>query len=409
MRTFHLRSALLGACLALSLPMIAGAAQPSPQHGAPSLRAAVESAWQRSPLVQTQHARQDESSAARENAASWIAAAPTLGLSQRSDRWTDQRGERDTEMSLAASVWLPRQKTARELLASRSIEETEAQLAHARLAIAGEVRARMWEAATASEVLSEKRDHVHHLEALTEEVLRRVKAGDLARSDGLLASQELLAAKNDVFIAQDALDEALARFRVLTGYDDLPPLDPEPVGEPQPRNVRIEAARASLQRAQANLAVATASRHPPPTVALSVRRERDSNFTEPNRSIGVAVQIPLGSQARNRPVETLAATQLAGAAAEAAQAEASVTAEADVARRQLTTAQAALAAATQRAAAMREHTQLLETAFKEGERGLAELLRSQALAHEADISVRQRRAQLGQAHSRLNQALGILP
>ena len=408
MRTHSLRSHLFWACLALGLPTAASAAPPSPS-GAPTLRAAVESAWQRSPLVRTQAARQDEAAAARDNAASWIAAAPTLGLSQRSDRWLDGRGERETEVSLAASVWLPRQKAAREAMAARAIDDTQAQAAHARLALAGEVRARMWEAAAAREALAEKRDHVHHLEELTEQVQRRVKAGDLARSDGLLATQELLAARNDVYLAQNAFDEALARYRVLTGFDALPPLDPEPIGEEQAANARLEAARAGLRRAEANMALATASRTPPPTVALSVRRERDGGLAEPNRSVGLALQIPLGSQARNRPAETLAATQLAGAAAEAAQAEAGVVAELDVARRVLATARTALDAATERAAAMREHTRLIDTAFREGERGLAELLRSRALTHEAEVSVRQRRIQLGQAHARLNQALGILP
>lgn len=393
----------------LMLPMLASAAPPAPHEHAPSLRAAVERAWQRSPLVQTQHARQDESSAARDNAGAWVAAAPTLGLSQRSDRWLDGRGERETEMSLAASLWLPHQKSARETMAARAVSETGAQLASARLAVAGEVRTRLWEAAAAREVLAEKADHVHHLEELAADVQRRVKAGDLARTDLLLANQELLAARNDVFMAQNALDEALAHFRVLTGYDELPPLDHERVAERAAGNARVDAAQASLRRAEAGLALAAASRQPPPTVALSMRRERDGPVAEPNRSIGLAVQIPLGSQARNRPAETLAATQLATAAAEAAQAKAATAAELEVAHRQLATARSALDAATERAAAMREHTQLIDTAFREGERSLAELLRSRALAHEAEVALRQRRVQLGHALARLNQASGVLP
>lgn len=409
MRIHCLRLDTSWACLALSLPLVASAAPQAPQEQAPSLRAAVERAWQRSPLVRTQHARQDESSAARDSAASWMAAAPTLGLSQRSQRWLDGRGERESELSLAATLWLPHQKSARETMAARAVRESGAQLASARLAVAGEVRARLWEAAAAREILAEKRDHVHHLEELVADVQRRVKAGDLARSDALLADQELLAARNDVFLAQDALDEALARFHILTGYDELPPLDHEPTGAQEAGHARVEAAQASLRRAEANLALAAAARHPPPTVALSMRRERDAIATEPRRSIGLAVQIPLGSQARNRPAETLAATQLASAAAEAAQAQASAAAERELARRQLATARSALDAASERAAAMREHTQLIDTAFKEGERGLAELLRSRALTHEAEVAVRQRRVQLGQALARLNQALGILP
>ena len=44
--------------------------------------------------------------------------------------------------SLAATVWMPHQKAARETLAARSAGEAQLQSAQARLAVAGEVRAR---------------------------------------------------------------------------------------------------------------------------------------------------------------------------------------------------------------------------------------------------------------------------
>lgn len=411
MRTPRLCSTLLWACLALPLPLLAEVATLAPHHTdqAPTLRTAVEGAWRRSPLVQTQDARLDESAAARELAGSWIAASPTLGMSQRSDRWNDGRGERETEVSLAATIWMPGQKSAREAHAISSSTEASALAAQARLSIAGQVRISLWEAALAHELLSERRDHVKHLEELAADVQRRVDAGELARSDGLLATQELLAARNDVSLAEIQFGEARARFRVLTGYAELPKLDPEPLPSETRSNIRLQAAQASLQRAKAGLELATASRNPPPTIAVLARQDRVANVGESYRSVGIALQVPLGSRKRNRPAETLAATQFANASAEAAQAEADVAAQQDLARQQLAISTESLEVATRRAEAMREHTRLIDTAFREGERGLVELLRSRALSHEADIAVRQQRVRLGQAHSRLNQALGILP
>jgi outer membrane protein TolC len=409
MRTSCLRPLIMAFGFALPLLCAAAPAQPPHAGQAPSLRAAVENAWARSPVVQTQDARSDESAAARDLAGSWIATTPILGLSQRSDRWTDRRGERESEISLAASVWLPRQKSAREQLAASSGNENRALSHYARLSVAGEVRDRMWEAASARESLAEQRDHVAHLEELAADVQRRVQAGEMARSDGLLAEQEVLAARNAVFAAQNASDLALARFRVLTGYDDLPPLAPEALADAPGSHIRIEAARAGLDRAEANVTLASAARHPPPTLAVLARHERTAEIGEPSRSIGLAVQIPLGSRIRNRPAEALAATQLADAAAQAAQADAIVATDVELARRQIATAILALEAATRRAVAMREHTRLMDTAFREGERALAELLRSRALTHEAEVGVRQSRVALGHAHSRLNQALGQLP
>lgn len=408
MRARRLSLYIIGA--AIALPCWASDATPRPTVTGPTLKQAVESAWNRSPAVRTLEAREDETAAARQSAGSWLAGNPTVGLSQRNDQGNSERDQRESEVSVSSSIWLPGQKSAREALAARSTTEVETHLALSRLAVAGEVRQRYWEAAAAQATLTERRDHLHHLEGFAEEVQRRVKAGDLARSDGLLAQQEVLAAQVEVANASTKAAEATARFRALTGLHELPVLQPEPLvdgaGSPHPR---LAAMRATEQRALAALRVTTATRAAPPTIALSVRREDERNLREPSRSIGVALQIPIGSSSRNRPAETLAQTAIATAAAEAAEAQASVEADLSTARVRLANVRKALEAATARAAAMHEHTALLEKAFRLGERGLAEVLRSRAMTHEADVAVSQQYVAVGLAHAQINQALGILP
>jgi len=407
------RLSLYVASAALAIQCAASAAPVTPPPVGTTLKQAVDNAWQRAPGARMLEARQDEVAAARTLAGSWLASAPTLGLSQRADLGTserDQRDQRESEISVSSSIWLPGQKNARQELAARSTEEVTAHIGATRLAVAGVVRNRVWEAAAAQVTLDEKQDHLHHLEGFAEEVQRRVKAGDLARSDFLLAQQEVLAARIDVLHARTAATEALARYRVLTGLEQLPPFEPEALHErAAPANPRLAAALASEQRAHAALRLAEASRSAPPTVALSVRREDERTLREPTRSIGIALQIPLGSAGRNRGVEAQAQTLIATAAAEAAEAQASAGADVDIARERLLNARAALDTASERATALHEHTALFEKAFQQGERGLAELLRSRALTHEADVAVAQQQVALGLAHAQLNQALGILP
>lgn len=407
MRPRRLSLCIAGA--AIVLPCLATAVPTAPLSGV-SLKVVIESAWSRSPEVRTLEARQEEAAAARASARSWFAGAPTLGLSRRADRGGSQRDQRESEVSLSAPVWLPGQKSAREAVAARSTEEVSAQLIQARLAVAGEVRSRLWEAAGARESLEEKVDHVHHMEQIAADVQRRVKAGELALSDGLMAEQEVYAAQVAVALAKSRVATALARYTLLTGVASLPPLDPEPLRPAADAvNARLAAARAAELRAQAGLRLAEATRSAPPSVAVSLRDERERNPGEPIRSIGIALQIPLGSVARNRPVEALARTQVAAAAAEAAQAQASVAADASLAHEQVTNAEAALAAASKRAAALHEHRSLIEKAFRLGERGLEEVLRANARTHEADLAVRQQRVALGMSHAQLNQARGTLP
>lgn len=408
MRTCRLSLYVIGA--ALTLPCWVLAAPPAPTAIGTTLKQAVESAWQRAPTARTIEARQDEVLAARDNARSWLASNPTLAFSQRADQGSSERDQRESEISVSSSFWLPGQKSAREVLAARSTEEIAAHIGATRLAVAGVVRNRMWEAAAAQVRLEEKQDHLHHLEGLLDEVQRRVKAGDLARSDGLLAQQEVLAAQIEVTNARTAAADALARFRVTTGLSSLPALDPEPLhNQAVSANPRLTAAHASEQRARAALRLATASRSAPPTIAVSVRREDERLLREPVNSIGVALQIPIGTAARNRTVEAQAQTVVATAAAEAAEIQANADADVEIAKERLANARIALDTATARATALHEHTALFQNAFRAGERGLAELLRSRALTHEADVGVAQQKVALGLAHAQLNQALGILP
>lgn len=409
MRTVRWPALIAG--VVLSFPLLTTAEPIAPAAG-PTLPALVELAWQRSVAARTLDARQEEAAAGHAVAQSWLAGAPTLGLSERSGRWTGDRAQHETEISVAAPVLLPGQQSARQQLAARGTNEVQAQLHRARLEVAGAVRARLWEAAAARELLAEKEGHLHHLEDLRDEVRRCVAAGDMARSDGLLADQEVLAAQGEISQARGRLREATARFQLLTGVAELPSLEPEQEPPTQPAvadHARLRAAEASEQRARAAVGLASASVQGAPTVALSMRRERDSATTNADRSIGIAVHIPLGGKVRNRPAETLAATQLATAAAELNEARASIAIEQSQARSQLEYAREALQTATARAGLMREHTSLFEKAFKQGERGLAELLRSRTLSHEADVAVRQQRVALGMAHAQLNQVLGILP
>lgn len=413
MHVYRLQRVL--AALAM-LPAMAGAQVPAgPATAAAAaqeatLQALVDSAIRRSPLARTLHARQDESQAARDLAASWLAGAPVLGLAQRSDRWTGQDGKRESELSLSAPVWLPRQQSARAALADASADELASQMALVRLEVAGQVRRALWDAAAARAAQAEKEDHLRHLEDLAADVQRRVDAGDLARSDGLLAQQEVLAARSDAAAARMRAAEAGLRFKTLTGL--AAPVQPAPEAiqeDAAPAPLRQQAAHAAEQRARAAVAAANAQPGATPVVALSVRQERDGNLAPRERSIGIALHIPLAGQLRNRPAETAAATQLATASAERTQAEAEVGAALTLAREQLAYARTALRDAEQRVAAMREHTRLIAKAFQAGERGLAELLRSRALTHEAQVALRQQHIALGQAHAAFNQASGILP
>jgi cobalt-zinc-cadmium efflux system outer membrane protein len=408
MRTRYLIFLLAFAISAARAPL--ATAQQRDLASPSSLKAAVQAAWERSPLARTLEARRGEMDASSEAAATWLAGSPTLGLAQRNARAGDQGGARETDVSLSAPVWLPAQKVVRQSFASRNADELEAQIAFARLTVAGEVREQLWAAAMAKGALEAAEDHQHHLELLAREVAIRVRAGDLSRADGLLADQEVLAAKGAVAEASARLAQAESRYSLLTGQAAIP----VPAREAMPAmqasaHPRVQAAQASLERARSSLNLVNSIRSDPPSVGVLARREQDRPGAGSVNSIGVSVQIPIGTRSRNRPLEAAANTQLATANAELARAEAQIGSEAALYRGQIRTALQALDTARARSELTREHAALMQKAFRLGERGLAELLRSEALAHEAAVAQRQQAVAVDLAHARLNQALGILP
>lgn len=403
MHVLRQHALLLSAVLAI--PAAANAAS-----SVTALPALVEQAWLRSPTSRGLTSRQGEIDAARDLSGSWIAGTPVFGLSQRNGLGNAQESIRESDVTLSAPFWTPGQRTARRRLADYSATELQAHLRKLRLDIAGEVRTRLWDVAAAQALLEEKEGHLHHTEELAEEVWRRVKAGELARVDGLLTDQEVQAARTAVEQAKGGALISKSRLATLTG--STAPLSPEPESISSAAgalDARVEAARATESRAQAALRLARVTRSAPPTLSVSMRNERDRLQGAPERSVGVALQVPLGSAGRNRPAEAQAQTHIAIAAAEAQQAAEVTRVELDLATRQLEHTRVALAAARARVDAMREHQRLIEKAFRLGERGLADLLRSRALAHEAQVAQRQQQVALGRAHAQFNQASGVLP
>jgi outer membrane protein TolC len=399
-----LRLRALMAAAFISIPLAGQAQEPS------TLATLFEQAWQRSPLGRSQEARMDEGRALRTQSRTWLADAPTLGIAQRSDRWNDGPGQRETEASLAATVHLPGQVSARRIFAERSQDEIRAHIAKARLELAGELRTKLWDLAAARTVLEERESHLKHTGELADEVARKVKAGELARSDSLLAIQELANARILAAQASTAVRMAQARLELITGSAVRMVPATEPLAEdPGKDDPRLAAAEAEEHRAAAALAMARADRLPAPTVSVTLRREREARLLAPQRSIGFGVQVPLGSAGRNgvESARALAAQEEASAARE--QAARAIAAQRGIARARLADARTALQAAEQRAVAMREYSQLIDKAFRLGERGLADQIRAHTQAHEAEIALRQQQVAVGRAHAEHNQAAGVLP
>jgi outer membrane protein TolC len=373
-----------------------------------ALSAAVEAAWRRSAQARTAEGHFGLATAQQAAADSLWAAPPALELSYRSDRMLDNNGRTETEAGLAWPLLLPGQRSARQAAAAAERSAAEASLAAARLKVAGEVREAAWavvgrlsEAAVASE-------NAKSLEALANDIDRRVKAGDSARADALAARAEFLAASAAAAESRQRLDVARAQWKTLTGMEQVP--DPtEPVAGSRDDHPELEAAVLSAQSAASKLDVVRNSRSDPPELIVRYRTETAASGLPAERTVGLAIRIPLGTDDRNLPREKAALAEMEVARAEESRQRLRFAAEGASARNAVSLAEEQVAAEGTRAQLLRERAGLIEKSFRAGDTPLPELLRANTAAAQAEAAAAGQRAALGLARARLNQVNGQMP
>lgn len=381
-----------------------------PPAYAVNLRAALDQAWERSPEAQVLEARRGESAAHAVAANSLLPGAPAIVLGHRSDRLNDDVGVREWEAGIELPVWLPGQRGARQREARVGRSGLEASVRALRLKLAGALREAIWQlrAAEAQTRLDETR--VQTAEKLAEDVVKRVRAGELAKTDLNLAQNEWRSAQAALLQSRHLLLQAQQAYAELTGDTTLPEDSAESaqakaLADDHPL---IEEARRAIEVAQAQAEVARQSRRDNPEVVVSTRRER-SNPDPSHSTVALAVRLPLATDARNLPLTSAAQTALTGAQSEYRRLQIALEYRRQQADQALQAADQLLELAGQQRAAARENLGLIQKAFDLGETDLFALLRARTAAFEAEQAYSQQEIAQALARARLNQAQGVLP
>lgn len=409
---------LVGAAVAQSntAPSLSATASPM----APTLAQAVEAAWQRATQAREAEGQTQRATAERVAISSLWAAPPAVEFSYRDDRWQTSAGRREAEAGLAWPLWLPGQRNARGAVVDADVELSQAAVQAGRLHFAGLVREAAWGIA-AQKAESDLADaQVRSLQEISDDVRRRVKAGDLAHADALAAQSEALAAQSAQLAARQRLNASQSQWMTLTGIALAPDLTSVPVSDgaavsPGGAHFAVEThpdarvAALTVERARKRLDVVAATRRDPPELLLRIRQDTPGRGESAQNSIGVGLRIPLGTASRNQPLQAAALSELDVALTTKQRTEERLAADAAMAQAAVHTAEQQLEAERQRSALLRERATLIDRSFKAGETPLPELLRALAAATQADTSFARQQVALGLARARFQQSLGILP
>lgn len=394
-------------------PRVALTSPDGPPAGTVTLRAALDAAWQRAVAARESEGQRKRAEAGQTAASSYWAAPPSLELAVRNDRLMTDVGEREITVGVAWPLLLPGQRTARSKVADGEVMLADDSLAAAQLRVAGEVREAAWSLAEqyAEVVLAEAT--VRTLEAIADDVDRRVRAGDLARVDALAARAEWLNATAQRSEVQQRWLAARSRWTTLTGLDALPAVAVEPAGpapaDPLAAHPNLRLAQASTEQARRKLDLLRTSRRDAPELTMGVRQDTPSRGESTNYSLLVGLRVPFGPADRNQPLEAAALAELDTAETLQARTRDRLSADIALARERAQQTERQLEAERERAALLRERAQLIDKSFRAGETPLPDLLRALAAAAQADSAVARQNAALGLAQARLQQTLGLLP
>lgn len=381
----------------------------------PTLAQALDAAWARSVEASESRGRHRQAQAEHRVASTWLAGPPALELSQREGRGAAADGARETDVGLAWPLWRLGQRQQSADAAEAEVAWARAAEQVARLKLAAQVRESATQL-TMAESQAQQAERQHQLlEALSADVERRVKAGDLAPADAMAARADMLAARAMARQARQALEAQRSAWALLTGWQTAP----EPEAFPEEPDAQqgalvddhLEArlADAAVQRARQRLAQAQAQWGAPPELAIGLRQERPGWGQPLERSVALSLRWPLGSEAHNQP--RLAAAWAEQDTAQAAQQRLRLQLEAELslARSHLAATRALAEAHQERAALLSERARLLQKAFQAGESALPEVLRALAAASQAESDAVRQQAAVAQAQARFHQALGQLP
>jgi outer membrane protein, heavy metal efflux system len=403
---------------ALALAVLASGAMAQTASQPPTLKQALDAAWQTSSQSRSLDNRRSELAAKEKAAGSWISGEPALGLAHRTDRLNKNDGFREYEAEIELPLWNHGVRAATQADVAAQRLGFDGQFALARFKLAGELRALAASAATAQVELDLNKRKLLDATALTEDLNRRVKAGENARVDGLQAQLLVQQAQTALAQAESQLTRLQSQWRSLTGLASVAPLEEtlassaanEGITAPiSPDHPALRQAQAQVGSAQARLNLTAADKRDPMAVGLGITRERASFGAASETTLRIALRIPLGGDNRNEPRRAAARAELDTAQAELDALQRQLPTEVAAATAELRAARTSQTAAIERARLSTEVQALITKSWRLGDSDLPARLRADNEQFEASLSLARAAIDVQRAIANLNQAHGVFP
>ncbi|MCP5145080.1 MAG: TolC family protein [Gammaproteobacteria bacterium] len=377
-----------------------------------TLRSAVEQALAHYPEYLMLAAYDQQAGDLRAYGAGLLSGAPSVAMRYQSDAATGSNGLREYEVGLNLPLWNPGQRAAARNLGGAATDQAAARQAMMIWQVAGEVRTALWDIAVAQNALNASRDGLAVAERVADSVTRRYEAGDIPRSDTLLAAAAVLEQQSDVVDKEALLVDAERGYYVLTGVPMRPAFELETLADIEtlpPDHPGMALAEAEIAQAQAQLSLQRKSVRGNPSLQIGPRRERSVTGGPNDDSIGVTLQIPFGGSRSTRAQTSTTALALAQAEADRLRRLREYELALHEAHHSLDAYSNMAELAAERAKLDETHAAMARTAFNQGELPLVEYLRFEQAAVASRTEASRLALLVKRTVAEVNQAAGILP
>ncbi|MEA3242586.1 MAG: TolC family protein [Pseudomonadota bacterium] len=372
----------------------------------------VEAALVRHQGREMSQGERDIANALNRKAAQPLAGDPTFNLKYETDAIGSDLGYREWEGGVELPLWWPGQSREHKREAERTMSVADAILNARRLEVAGKVRDRFWMLALARGELEQARSALKTTQDLAVDVKRRVDAGELPRSDLLLADKDVLTRADAMAQAENRVTQAERMFTLYTGMESVPAPRREQLSlskelpENHPQLILVDA---KVEQARAHRERVKGERRRGPNVWLGGKSFKEQSGAGYDSAVGVEVSIPLGSVAHAAPASAKAGSALTEAQIEREHRYHELTEALDIATLEYQRTTDAQQRAQRRQELAEASLSISRRAFELGETDLVRLLQVQADAIDARHDQQIRQLDVGQAIARLNQSLGVIP
>jgi len=371
----------------------------------------LEKTYARTPMQASLQSRDSVVSARGLIAKALLPNAPSVSVLHQNDTVGSGRGEREWQAELELPVWLPNQRNNRLKVADASQSSLLVSRQSLKLQVAGQLREALWNIAFNENNLSLSSNKLEVANKLQRDVLKRYQAGEMAKTDAMLAEQETLRAEKEKLRAEAELMHARHRYYLLTGLRELPASFEEKQSSLEDYSqspIWLEA-QSKVGLAETERELVQVESHDNMQVLLNMRSTKGAFDTTANESVGVKLRIPFGGEVRAAPIRAAAEQNVGNALSERETMRYALEAAMHEAEHNLSVSRAELAIASKQYDIAKESVRLAQKAFQLGESDLVSLLRVQAQTFEAERAFTERQVQVQWDIARYNQTVGVLP